>query len=110
MAVAQEKIAKDGGQIVRVLRALRAAMLFIREQRSASVELLAKTLKLNPAVADRFYPLYRELFNPELTVSDPTLEEFIALGNFRLKSTEKDKEVLKVPLLRDWSFAEKAKQ
>lgn len=64
VAVTQEKIAKDGGQIVKVLRALRAAMLFIREQRAASVELLAKTLKLNRAVADRFYPLYRELSNP----------------------------------------------
>jgi ABC-type nitrate/sulfonate/bicarbonate transport system substrate-binding protein len=110
VAVTQEKIAKDGGQIVKVLRALRAAMLFIREQRAASVELLAKTLKLNRAVADRFYPLYRELYNPELTISDSILEEFIAVSNFRLKSTEKDKELLKIQVLRDWSFAEKAKQ
>ena len=27
------------------------------------VEILAKTLKLNRAVADRFYPLDRELYN-----------------------------------------------
>ena len=110
VAVTQEKIAKDGGQIVKALRALRAAMLFILEQRAASVELLAKTLKLNRAVADRFYPLYRELYNPELTISDSILEEFIAVGNFRLKGTEKDKELLKIHVLRDWSFAEKAKQ
>jgi NitT/TauT family transport system substrate-binding protein len=110
VAVTQEKIAKDGGQIVKVLRALRAAMLFIREQRAASVELLTKSLKLNRAVADRFYPLYRELYNPELSISDSVLEEFIAVSNFRLKSTEKDKELLKIQVLRDWSFAEKAKQ
>src|SRR5262245_56564364 len=110
VAVTQEKIAKDGGQIVKVLRALRAAMLFIREQRAASVELLAKTLKLNRAVAERFYPLYRELYNPELTISDSILEEFIAVSNFRLKSTEKDKELPKIQVLRDWSFAEKARQ
>jgi len=109
-AVTQEKIAKDGGQIVKVLRALRAAMLFIREQRAASVDLLAKTLKLNRPVAERFYPLYRELYNPELTISDSILEEFIAVSNFRLKSTEKDKELLKIQVLRDWSFAEKARQ
>ena len=54
---------------------MRAAMLFIREQRAASVDLLAKTLKLNRAVADKFYPLYRELYNPELTVPDSILEE-----------------------------------
>jgi len=110
VAVTQEKIAKDGGQIVKALRALRAAMLFILEQRAASVDLLAKTLKLNRAVADKFYPLYRELYNPELTISDSILEEFIAVGNFRLKGTEKDKELLKIHVLRDWSFAEKAKQ
>jgi NitT/TauT family transport system substrate-binding protein len=110
VAVTQEKIAKDGGQIVKVLRALRAAMLFIREQRAASVEVLTKSLKLNRAVADRFYPLYRELYNPELSISDSVLEEFIAVSNFRLKSTEKDKELLKIQVLRDWSFAEKAKQ
>jgi ABC-type nitrate/sulfonate/bicarbonate transport system substrate-binding protein len=110
MAVTQEKIAKDGGQIVKALRALRAAMLFILEQRAVSVDLLAKTLKLNRAVAEKFYPLYRELYNPELTVPDSSLEEFIAVGNFRLKGAEKDKELLKIQVLRDWSFAEKAKQ
>ena len=109
VAVTQEKIAKGGGQIVKALRALRAAMLFILEQRAVSVDLLAKTLKLNLAVAEKFYPLYRELYNPELTVPDSILEEFIAVGNFRLKGAEKDKELLKIQVLRDWSFAEKAK-
>ena len=110
VAVTQEKIAKDVGQMVKVLRALRAAMLFIREQPAASVELLAKTLKLNRAVAERFYPVYRELYNPELTIPDSILEEFISVSNFRLKGAEKDKELLKIQVLRDWSFAEKAKQ
>src|SRR5215510_10894104 len=110
VAVTQEKIAKDGGQIVKVLRALRAAMLFIREQRAASVELLAKTLKLNRAVAERFYPLYRELYNPELTVPDSVLEEYKDVASFRLKDKEKIKELPKIQVLRDWSFAEKARQ
>ena len=109
VAVTQEKIAKGGGQIVKALRGLRAAILFILEQRAVSVDLLAKTLKLNRAVAEKFYPLYRELYNPELTVPDSILEEFIAVGNFRLKGAEKDKELLKIQVLRDWSFAEKAK-
>jgi NitT/TauT family transport system substrate-binding protein len=110
MAVTQEKIAKDGGQMVKALRALRAAMLLIREQRAASVELLAKTLKLDRAVADRFYPLYRELYNPELTVPDSVLEEYKDVASFRLKDKEKIKELPKIQVLRDWSFAEKARQ
>src|SRR5215468_11243651 len=100
VAVTQEKIAKDGGQMVKALRALRAA----------SVELLAKTLKLDRAVADRFYPLYRELYNPELTVPDSVLEEYKDVASFRLKDKEKIKELPKIQVLRDWSFAEKARQ
>jgi len=110
VAVTQEKIAKDGGQMVKALRALRAAMVFISEQRAASVELLAKTLKLDRAVADRFYPLYRELYNPELTVPDSVLEEYKDVASFRLKDKEKIKELPKIQVLRDWSFAEKARQ
>jgi ABC-type nitrate/sulfonate/bicarbonate transport system substrate-binding protein len=110
MAVTQEKIAKDGGQIVRVLRALRAATLFIREQRSASVDLLAKTLHLNRAIADGYYPAYRDQYNPELTVPDSILEEYRSVASFRLKDKEKALELFNIQLLRDWSFAEKAKQ
>ena len=109
VAVTQEKIARDGGQIVKILRALRAAMLFIREEKGESVELLAKTLKLKRAVAEKFYPLYGDLYNPELTVSDSILEEFVTVSNFRLKSSQKDKGPSKIDVLRDWSFAEKAK-
>lgn len=109
LVVTQAKAAKDGLQVVRVLRALRAATLFIREQRTASVDLLAKTLNLERAVAEKFYPLYREQYNPELTVPDSVLEEYRGVASFRLKDKEKAKELLKVQSLRDWSFAEKAK-
>jgi ABC-type nitrate/sulfonate/bicarbonate transport system substrate-binding protein len=54
LVVTQAKAAKDGAQVVRVLKALRAATLFIREQRTPSVDLLAKTLNLERAVAERF--------------------------------------------------------
>jgi ABC-type nitrate/sulfonate/bicarbonate transport system substrate-binding protein len=89
---------------------LRAATLFIREQRAASVDLLAKTLNLERAVAEKFYPLYREQYNPELTVPDSVLEEYRGVASFRLKDKEKAKEILRVQSLRDWSFAEKARQ
>jgi ABC-type nitrate/sulfonate/bicarbonate transport system substrate-binding protein len=110
LVVTQSKGAKDGVQVVRVLRALRAATLFIREQRAASVDLLAKTLNLERAVAEKFYPLYREQYNPELTVPDSVLEEYRGVASFRLKDKEKAKEILRVQSLRDWSFAEKARQ
>jgi NitT/TauT family transport system substrate-binding protein len=110
LVVTQAKAAKDGGQVVRTLRALRAAMLFIQEKRSESVDILAKTLKLEPSVAERFYPLYREQYNPALTVPDSVMEEFRGVASFRLKDNEKKKELMNVQNLRDWSFAEKAKR
>jgi ABC-type nitrate/sulfonate/bicarbonate transport system substrate-binding protein len=110
LAATQAKIAKDGGQIVRALRALRAANLFIRKQPAASVDLLAKTLHLNRALADKLYPIYRDQYNSELTVPDSVLEEYKGVASFRLKHKEKIKELPKIQSLRDWSFAEKAKQ
>jgi ABC-type nitrate/sulfonate/bicarbonate transport system substrate-binding protein len=110
LAATHEKIAKDGDQIVRVLRALRAATLFIREQRAASVDLLVKTLHLNRTLAEKLYPVYRDQYNPELTVPDSVLEEYKGVASFRLKDKEKIRELPKIQVLRDWSFAEKAKQ
>lgn len=110
LAATQAKMAKDGAQIVRALRALRAAILFIREQPAGSVDLLIKTLKLNRSLAERLYPVYRDQYNAELTVPDSVLEEYKGVASFRLKDKEKIKELPKIQLLRDWSFADKAKQ
>ena len=110
LAATQAKMARDGGQIVRALRALRAAALFIREQPAASVDLLAKTLHLNRALADKLYPVYRDQYNAELTVPDSVLEEYKGVASFRFKDKEKIKELPKIQVLRDWSFAEQAKQ
>ena len=110
LAASQDKIAKDGGQIVRTLRALRAATLYIREQRGPSVDLLAKTLHLNHALAEKLYPIYRDQYNPDLTVPDSVLEEYKGVASFRLKDKEKVKEFPKIQVLRDWTFAEKARQ
>jgi ABC-type nitrate/sulfonate/bicarbonate transport system substrate-binding protein len=110
LAATQAKLAKDGGQIVRTLRALRAATLFIQEQRTASVDLLAKTLRLDGPLADKLYPVYREQYNPELTVPDSVLEEYKGVASFRIKDKEKLKDLPRIQTLRDWSFAEKASQ
>jgi hypothetical protein len=42
-----------------------------------------KLLKLEFPVAGRFYALYREQFNPDLTVADAVVEEWISVGTFR---------------------------
>ncbi|MEX0807023.1 MAG: hypothetical protein WD688_27420 [Candidatus Binatia bacterium] len=47
--------------------------------------LVEKLLKLDRPVAERFYSLYREQFNPDLTVPDGVVEEWNFRGTFRAK-------------------------
>jgi hypothetical protein len=42
-------------------------------------------LKIDRPVAERFYALYREQFNPDLTVPESVVEEWISVGTFRAK-------------------------
>ena len=53
--------------------------------------------------------LYRAsiVTNPELSLPDSIMEDLLAVGTFRLK--EKPKNALGPQAVRDWSFAEKAK-
>jgi hypothetical protein len=44
-----------------------------------------KLLKLERPVAERFYALYREQFNPDLTIPDSVVEEWISVGTFGAK-------------------------
>jgi ABC-type nitrate/sulfonate/bicarbonate transport system substrate-binding protein len=105
MSTSQRKIEKDPEEIIRLLRALRGAIQFIRSQREVGVGLLEKLLKLDRAAAERFYGVYRDQYNPDLTVPDAVAEEWIAVGTFRAK----DKSGVKPQVVRDWTFAEKAR-
>ena len=68
-----------------MLQAQRNANLFLQNQREISAGLVGKLLKLDGPVAERFYVLYREQFNPDLTVPDSVVEEWISVGTFRGK-------------------------
>ena len=108
VSVAQKKIDKDPDEIVRLLKAVRAAILFLQSQREIGVGLMENTLKLDRGAAERFYAQYREQYNPDLTLPDSVVEEWIAVGTFRAK--EKEKGVVKPQAVYDWTFAEKAKR
>ena len=53
-----------------------------------------------------FYPVYRDQYNPDLTVPDSVVEEWIAVGTFRAK----EKITIKPQVVYDWSFAERARR
>ncbi|HTN71237.1 MAG TPA: ABC transporter substrate-binding protein [Methylomirabilota bacterium] len=106
VSTTQRKIEKEPDEIVRLLRALRAAILFLQSQREIGVGLLEKLLKIDRAAAERFYALYRDQYNPDLTLPDSVVEEWIAVGTFRAK----EKPVVKLQTVVDWTFAEKARR
>jgi ABC-type nitrate/sulfonate/bicarbonate transport systems, periplasmic components len=108
ISTAQKKIDKQPDEIVRVLRGLRAATLFIQSEREIGIELMEKTLKLDRGAAEKFYALYREQYNPDLSVPNSVVDEWIAVGTFRSK--EKEKGSAQAQRVYDWRFAEKARQ
>ena len=105
VSLAVQKIEKNPDEIVRLLKGLRAAILFLQSQKEIGVGLLEKLLVLDRAAAERFYTLYREQFNPDLKVADSVVEEWIAVGTFR----SKEKPQARAQTVYDWSFAERAK-
>jgi len=106
LSTTQRKIDKEPDEIVRYLRALRNAIQFVQSQREAGVTMIEKLLNLDRPVAERFYALYREQYNPDLTVPDSVVEEWIAVGTFRAK----EKIQVKPRVVYDWSFAERARR
>jgi ABC-type nitrate/sulfonate/bicarbonate transport system substrate-binding protein len=106
LSTSQQKIEREPDEIVRMLRALRNAILFLQNQREIGVGLVEKLLKLDHAAAERYYALYREQYNPDLTVPDSVVEEWIAVGTFRAK----EKLTAKPQTVVDWTFAERAKK
>jgi hypothetical protein len=65
-------------------------------------------MRVDAAAADRLFKLYRDQYNPELSLPDSVVEDLLAVGTFRLK--EKSKSALGPQAVRDWSFAEKARR
>jgi len=106
LSTTQRKIEKEPDEIVRVLRGLRSAILFLQSQREIGVGLLEKLLKLDRPAAERFYSIYRDQFNPDLTVPDSVAEEWIAVGTFRAK----EKISVRPQVVYDWTFAERARR
>ena len=70
-----------------MLRALRNANLFLQNHREISAGLVEKLLKLDRSTAERCYAPYPEQFNPDLTVPDAVVEEWISVE--RLEQKEK---------------------
>ena len=103
-----KKIERDPDEIVQLLRGLRLSTQYLLQNPEYSVGLFQRIMRMDAPLADKLFKLYRDQYNPELTLPDGIVEDLLAVGTFRLK--EKPKTALSVQTVRDWSFAEKAKR
>lgn len=97
---------KEPDEIVRLLRALKSAIVFLQEQQSYSIALFEKVMRLDRPTAERLYGLVRDQYNPELALSDAVVNDLLAVGTFR----SKEKTTTNLQTVRDWTFAEKARR
>ncbi len=103
-----KKMQKDPDEIVRLLRALRLSILYLLQNPEYSQTLFQRVMHVDAAAADKLFALYRDQYNPDLTLPDSVVEDLLAVGTFRLK--EKSESTLGPQAVRDWSFAGKAKR
>ena len=82
-------------------------MMAIQEQRDYGIALFEK-ICFDRASAEKFYGIFREQYNPELSLPDAAIEDLLAVGTFRSK--EKEKAPPTMQAVRDRSFAEKARR
>jgi len=98
------KIDKQPQQVQRVAQTILKALQFVRQNKKASVKILADWLKLDPAQADKAYDLLYTAFSPDGRASDEGFNRLIELERKagRLKND--------VPISRiaDWSFLKEA--
>ena len=64
-------------------------------------------MHVDAPTSDKLFKLYRDQYNPELTLPDSIVDDLFAVGTFRLKEKPK---ALSQQAIRDWSFAEKARR
>lgn len=102
------KIERDPDEIVRLLRALRLSTQYMLQNPEFSVGLFQRVMRMDAPLADKLFKLYRDQYNPELSLPDSIVEDLLAVGTFRLK--ERPKTAATVQSVRDWSFAEKARR
>ena len=79
---------------------------FSPNQREVGVGLVEKLLKNSTGRCREILRVYRDQYNPDLTVPDSVVEEWIAVGTFRAK----EKINVKPQVVYDWTFAEKARR
>ncbi|MBI2209974.1 MAG: ABC transporter substrate-binding protein [Deltaproteobacteria bacterium] len=99
-AVATEKIAKNPGQIARVIRATLKGVRFLKSHREETLAIMRDYLKLSDTHVDRVYQYALLSLNEEGTVAKASLDNEIRLAREKFKIKEEIAEAK----VADWRF------
>ena len=98
--VSLDKIRKNPGQIVRVVRATLKGVRFIRSNKPETLTIMQNYLKASPEGAAKIYEFSLRALNFDGKVAKPTLDTEIRLAKEQLKLSEEITE----DRLMDWRF------
>jgi ABC-type nitrate/sulfonate/bicarbonate transport system substrate-binding protein len=106
LAVRDETIQKNSKQVSGVIRAVLRAMTFAAANREETTQIIINWLKVDQEVAARSYELGKPSWSAGGVVSDGAVKVLVDQSLLELKS----KDVVPLDKVRDWSFAERARQ
>jgi NitT/TauT family transport system substrate-binding protein len=106
LAVRDETIQKNSKQVSGVIRAVLSAMTFAAANREETTQIIINWLKVDQEVAARSYELGKPSWSAGGVVSDGAVKVLVDQSLLELKS----KDVVPLDKVRDWSFAERARQ
>jgi NitT/TauT family transport system substrate-binding protein len=106
LAARDETIQKNSKQVSSVIRAVLRAMTFAAANREETTQIILNWLKVEQEVAARSYELGKRSWSAGGVVSDSAVKVLVDQSLLELKS----KDAVPLDKVRDWSFAEQARQ
>jgi NitT/TauT family transport system substrate-binding protein len=101
----EKRLQENPQEVVRVMKAIARGIQWVKSEREETVKFMMSWLSLDRSVADAVYPIVSESLADYGIAEDGVLESAVDAARFS-GLTERD-----VPMsqLRDWSFAQKAR-
>jgi ABC-type nitrate/sulfonate/bicarbonate transport system substrate-binding protein len=106
LAARDETIQKNSKQVSSVIRAVLRAMTFAAANREETTQIIINWLKVDQEVAARSYELGKSSWSAGGIVSDSAVKVLVDQSLLELKN----KDAVPLDKVRDWSFAERARQ
>jgi NitT/TauT family transport system substrate-binding protein len=90
LVTSDNKIARNPGQVIRMVRGFVKSLVFLRKEKNKLVEMIAKQWKIEPDIAEKSYQVMIKTFSTNGAASDSAIENVIQQT---LKANKSQKQV-----------------